>query len=734
MVTFESPIPKDLISKFSSSELCFTSETLVSRQRYPTSALGIPRPTFSVVGRASLPRCRVGTELEPSIARNRPITNQTQSFGFVLVPLVLALVLVLDFQTTLLAASESPTSPTPAQIQEPPLTEQNRQHWSFRPLQRAQPPRVKNESQVRNEIDRFILAGLEAEGLRLAPEASRETLIRRVSFDLVGLPPTPEQIDAFTSDTSPDAYQKVVTRLLGSDGYGERWAQHWLDLARFAQSDGFEHDKVRPDAWRYRDWVIRALNDDMPYNQFVQWQIAGDELTPDNPDAALATGFLVAGPDMPDVNLADERRHTVLNEMTSAVGASILGLGIGCAQCHDHKYDPVSQADFYRMRAFFSNLEVPPKSKSLKSVFLEKGAQAPTDKLMIRGDFRRPGPALEPGYLRVVSRPSDRIKARPIGERSTGRRAELARWITQPDHPLTLRVIANRLWLHHFGRAIVGTPNDFGTQGEKPTHPALLDWLATELPLRDWSLKSIHRLIVMSATYRQTSAGNGQGDAWSRKLDADPDNRLYSRMPRQRLSGEAVRDAMLQIASQLNRKPGGEGFRPPLPAEVTVTLLKNQWPVTKDATEHNRRSVYLFARRNLRYPMFEVFDRPDALASCAQRNHSTTAPQSLTLFNSEFSFERARALADLILSEPDRSLNDQIVDAYRRILGRKPSKTELQTGKSFIPMQTQALKNERPATAAAPTRAAPSVDPHLAAAFTDYCLALFNLNEFLYVD
>lgn len=619
-------------------------------------------------------------------------------------------------------------------IQEPPITEANRQHWSFRPLGHTPPPAVQHNDQIRNEIDRFILVRLEADGLQLAPEANRETLIRRLFLDLIGLPPTPAQIDAFVDDTSPMAYEKVVTFLLKSKGYGERWAQHWLDVARFAESDGFEHDKVRKEAWRYRDWVIRALNADMPYDQFIQWQIAGDELAPDNPDAALATGFLVAGPDMPDINLESERRHTVLNEMTSSLGSAILGLSVGCAQCHDHKYDPISQADFYRLRSFFSNISMPKKGVSLKHIFHEQGSDAPTTRLMIRGDFRRPGATLKPAYLRVVSHPSDRLDPNPIAEESTGQRAELARWLTRPDHPLTLRVIANRLWLHHLGRPLIGTPNDLGAQGEKPTHPKLLDWLAAELPRRDWSLKSMHRLIVMSATYRQASSG--QGDAWKSKLLVDPRNRLYSRMNRRRLGGEAARDAMLQIANRLNRKSGGPGFRPPLPKEVTVTLLKKQWPVTKDVSEHYRRSIYLFARRNLRYPMFEVFDRPDALASCAQRNQSTTAPQSLTLLNSEFSLASARDLASLILAQTDRTLSQQIDEAYRRVLGRPPDANELETGKAFITRQSSDLRKEkRPLEKmAVPTGKQAQTDPHHAAALTDYCLALFNLNEFLYVD
>ncbi len=658
-------------------------------------------------------------------------------------------------------SAETKSANPDATIKEPAITAKDRQHWSFRPLTRPEPPRVKDKPQARNGIDRFILARLEATDLSLSPEASRETLIRRLSFDLTGLPPTPREIDAFLADNSPDAHELLVNRLLDSKAYGERWAQHWLDVARFAESDGFEHDKVRKEAWRYRDWVIRALNEDLPYDRFVRWQIAGDELAPDNPDARLATGFLVAGPDMPDINLPEERRHNVLNEMTSTVGSAILGLAFNCAQCHDHKYDPVSQADFYRTRAFFSNMAIAPKNRSLHHTFSEQGSEPPVARLWMRGDFRRPGAELRPGFLRIVSHQDNRPAPTPIAGKSTGRRSELARWLTRPDHPLTLRVIANRLWLHHFGRGLVGTPNDFGTQGESPSHPALLDWLAMELPRRDWSLKAMHRLIVNSATYRQT--GSGSGESWTRRLALDPANRLYSRMPRRRLSGEAVRDAMLSASGRLNRKAGGPGFRPPLPRAVTVTLLKNQWPVTKEETEHYRRSIYLFARRNLRYPMFEVFDRPDALASCAQRNISTTAPQSLTLFNSEFSLARARDLAELILSRPTHPTRSPAVpaagsdappaqeaavrtnpapdtakaidEAYRRILGRRPSPEELTAGRAFLHAQTAALRNagRDPGNLAIAARES-GANPQFSAAFTDYCLALFNLNEFVYVD
>lgn len=639
---------------------------------------------------------------------------------------------LLAFLFLLLPASPH-ASESSLRLKEPPITQEDRLHWSFRHLLRPTPPSVRNEEQVRNEIDRFILARLESSDLRLGPEASRETLIRRLSFNLTGLPPTTAEIAAFLADTSADAYEKLVDRLLNSDAYGERWAQHWLDVARFAESDGFEHDKVRKDAWRYRDWVIKALNDDMPYDRFIRWQIAGDELAPDNPHAKLATGFLVAGPDMPDINLPEERRHNVLNEMTSTVGAAIMGLAFHCAQCHDHKYDPVSQADFYRTRAFFSNMVIAPKNKSLHHTFSEQGSDEPVARFWKRGDFRSPGPEVDAGFLRIVSHPGDAPKPTAIPNKSTGRRAELARWLTRPDHPLTLRVIANRLWLHHFGRALAGTPNDFGTQGERPSHPALLDWLATELPRQKWSLKSMHRLIVSSASYRQASSGSG--DEWNKNTRTDPQNRLYSRMHRQRLSGEAVRDAMLLISGKLNRKSGGPGFRPPLPKEVTVTLLKNQWPVTKDKSEHYRRSIYLFARRNLRYPMFDVFDRPDALASCARRDVSTTAPQSLTLFNSEFSLARARDLAGSILTNGKRPPKRHVTAAYQRILGRAPSSEELKTGLSFLSTQTRALldANRSSDQLAVPPESS-GTDPHAAAALTDYCLALLNLNEFLYVD
>ena len=622
------------------------------------------------------------------------------------------------------------------ELNESPITSEARTHWAFVPLVRPVLPEVKHGEQVRSAIDELILRRLDEQGLQLMPAADRRVLIRRVSFDLTGLPPTPEAIDQFTRDSSPDAYGQLVDRLLNSPAYGERWAQHWLDLVRFAESDGFEHDKIRPDAWRYRDWVIKALNEDLPYDEFVSWQLAGDELRPDDPEAAIATGFLLAGPDMPDINSQEERRHVVLNEMTSTVGVSLLGLGLGCAACHDHKYDPVSQADFFRMRAFFENAIHPEHDKPLGHQIKEPGPGSPATHLMIRGDFHRPGPEVQPAFLRIASlaRTDVMIPTVTPSVKSSGRRTALAQWITQPDHPLALRVIANRIWQYHFGVPLAGTPNDFGFQGERPTHPDLLDWLATELPRRGWSLKSMHRLILNSATYRQASFG--KGEAWDRALRVDPDNQLLSRMPRNRLAGEAIRDAMLAVSGTLNSERGGPGVRPPLPEEITITLLKDQWQVSTNVEDHHRRSVYLLARRNLRYPLFDVFDRPDANASCARRYESTTAPQSLMLLNSEFSLEMARRLAGAVMTSGRESLPEFIDQSYRLTLGRPPSGDETVWALNFVNQQAARLQKEGrlPEALAPPLPPMAGMDAYQGAARVDFCLALFNLNEFVYID
>jgi hypothetical protein len=628
---------------------------------------------------------------------------------------------------------------SPVQAAEPlvetAITPGDRDHWSFRPLARAALPQVKNVNWPRTSIDNFILAALEAKSLAPQPEADRPTLVRRLSFDLIGLPPTPAEIDEFVADESPDAYERLVDRLLASPRCGEHLAQAWLDLARFAETDGFEHDKTRPDAWKYRDWVIEALNRDLPYDEFIRLQLAGDELAPRDPAATVATAFCLAGPDMPDVNSQEERRHVLLNEIASTVGSVLLGLQVGCAQCHDHKYDPLSQADFYRLRAVFEPAIVVEKDKSV-SVLREGVYKPAAAHVWLRGDHRRPGPEIDAAFPRIANPWNEPLPAGEAGAKTSGRRAALARWVTRPDHALALRVAANRLWQQHFGHGLSRTPNDFGVVGGEPSHPELLDWLAGEIVRMGWSQKEIHRLIVTSAVYRQASRSSMSQEAWQAAVSSDPENELLSRFPRRRLEGEAIRDAMLTSAGALSTKRGGPGVMPPLPAELTDTLLAGQWKPSGNPEDAVRRSVYIFARRNLRFPIFEAFDRPDANASCAKRNLSTTAPQSLLLFNSEFSLSMARRLAGLAVAESGSSDSGFVAAAFRRAFGREPSAKESEASLAFLARQQDLLQGEkrRAEKLAMPEPCPSGLDPHAAAAYVDLCLALYNASEFIYVD
>jgi hypothetical protein len=576
---------------------------------------------------------------------------------------------------------------------EPPIAPEEWRHWAFSPLRRPEPPAVKAKHTVRTEIDRFIIARLEEAGKGLSEPADAATLIRRVTFDLTGLPPTPEEVRAFAAAPTDAAYEALVDRLLASNHYGEAQALPWLDLARFAETDGFEHDIERKHAWKYRDWVIKALNDDLPYDDFVRRQIAGDLMEQRD---GTATGFLVAGPDMPDLNLQEERRHFVLNDMTSTVGGAFLGLTLSCAQCHDHPYDPVSQADFYRLRAFFDAMPEFKRDKQLGPEMRQEPDVVPVSKVYVRGDFRRAGPEVRPAFPRIAN--LQRAAAEP-------ERMALARWLTRPDNALVLRVAANRLWQQHFGRGLAADPNDFGHQGQAPTHPDLLDWLATELPRQGWSLKKMHKLIVMSTVYRQSSIGEVSAE----------ERGLYAQYPRRRLTGEALRDAMLATAGLLNTKAGGPSVRLPLPPEVRDNLLKKQAAVTEDPAEHDRRSIYTFSRRNLRYPLFDLFDRPDALMTCGRRNESTTAPQALLLFNSEFSQRVAQAVAERVLAQSATDAESLATATVWQSLRRPPSREELALGRTFLEKHT-------------------ALTPTLKDAVADYCLALLNSNAFVWVD
>jgi hypothetical protein len=621
---------------------------------------------------------------------------------------------------------------------ETPITDGDRDHWSFRQLVRPPLPPLPPVSGVgwsRGAIDRFVLARLDTERLRPAPEADRATLARRLSFDLLGLPPSLELVDEFRADPSADAYERLVDRLLASPHYGPRWAQHWLDLARFAETDGFEHDKPRDTAWQYRDWVIDAWNSDMPFDQFVRWQIAGDLLEPDNAAAVTATAFCLSGPDMPDINSQEERKHNLLNEMTATVGSVILGLQVGCAQCHDHMFDPISQADFYRLRAFFQPAVQPQRDKSLMTL-THATAEDERSYLLIRGDWRRPGPELHAAFPRIAN--PQATDARAVAGASP--RWRLAQWLTSADNPLTARVFVNRLWQHHFGRGLCNSPSDVGAMGDLPSHPELLDWLACELIDSGWQIKRLQRLIVTSSVYRQQSYApcpdKVDPSAWADSWHRDAEATLLSRFPRRRLEAEAVRDAMYAVSGSLNTQMGGPGVRPPLPSELVETLLSGQWTVSPRQADHYRRSAYVFARRNLRYPLLAAFDRPAANSSCAARAVSTTAPQALLLLNSAMSLDAAQRLAGAVWDQAGADVDQQINQAFRRALGRPPNENERHKLQQFCQQQTELIRAEgRPRSSLAlPITRQPIADQCAAAALTDLCLALINSSEFLYID
>lgn len=604
------------------------------------------------------------------------------------------------------------------ELLEAPIEAGDREHWAFQSLQRPAVPKLTEMHQARSPLDCFVLEKLQAQGLDLSPEADRPTLLRRVTFDLTGLPPTLEELAAFERDPSPLAYEHVVDRLLHSPAYGERIAQHWLDLARFAETDGFEHDKVRPEAWRYRDWVIQAFNHDLPYCDFVVHQIAGDELSP---DLVVATSFGLAGPDMPDVNDQAERRHNRLNELTGTMGSVFLGLQLGCAECHDHKYDPISQADFYRLRAIFEPAvpilmrDVPYTSFTRTHTIAEQPAR-----FWIRGNHRRPGAIVAAAWPRIALVQASASERSPAGSTT---RLQFARQLIDGSAPLTARVIVNRLWQWHFQRGLCATSSDFGVINAGPTHPELLDWLACELIDQNWSLKSLQRQIVLSATYRQTSYRTEEATDWERRLAVDPDGRWLSRQQLRRLSGEEIRDAALLVTGNLNEIPGGPGVRPPLPSELVQTLLKGQWVISENPADYTRRSVYLFARRNLRYPLFDVFDRPDANASCAVRGRSTTAPQALTLINGELWQQLATTLAERVLSGSSHP-EQRVCDLYRRTYGRNPTSSETRMLLEFIAQHQSFIGRTEGDSASDAERLA----------WADACLAILNSSEFLYVD
>ncbi len=742
-------------------------------------------------------------------------------------------------------------------VAEAPLAERDLSHWAFGPPVRPEVPEVRNAGQVRNPIDAFLLRKLEVEGLKLAPEASGLALLRRASLDLTGMPPTPDDIRAYLADTEPGAYERLVDRLLDSEEYGERWAQVWLDLAGYADSEGvIDEDRLRLHAWRYRDYVIRALNSDKPYDRFLTEQLAGDELidysnletvTPEDVDTLAATGFLRMTPDgtygSATGSLAE--RFDVVADEIEVLSSAVMGVTVGCARCHDHKYDPLSQAEYYslsavlqsaldpydwrdpterflevglaserkaaekanaplqkqikKLEAEFDSLVTPyferelesrladvpqglrerlreiahtprkertraqntlaveheellkipnadgewhqiaeafpelkdtagvinTRIKDLKSVLIpepkiraayDMGGAPSRTYLLQRGDAQAIGQRVKPGVPRMLAAKVAKYEPRPPREGTSGNRLEFARWLTQPGHPLTSRVMVNRIWLNHFGRGIVSTPSNFGLTGAVPTHPELLDWLATEFVSKGWSIKAMHRLIMTSGAYRQSSEVDQEA------ADADPDNTLLSRMPLRRMDAEVLHDSILRVTGRLDSERFGR------PVKVTK---KENGEIVPDATEAGwRRAVYVLRKRRLPVTLLEVFDAPKPAPNCTERRESNVAPQALQMMNGEAALEHARYLAGRLIDEHSGKSETQVAAAYERILSRPATDREVRLASADL-----AALNAHWLGHLDETR---YVGPRQAAArwmaLGSLTHALLNSAEFLYID
>ena len=649
---------------------------------------------------------------------------------------------------------------------------ETRAWWSFTRPVRPAVPELGDDEWVRNPIDAFVLAKLFEQGLRPAEPAARSALARRAYFDLHGLPPTPDAVREFVEDQSPDAYEKLIARLLESDRYGERWGRYWLDLVRYADTSGFETDHFYTTAWRYRDYVIESFNRDKPYTEFVREQVAADELWPTDMDLEgtlslpeekrrnvrrrIGTSLFTLGAfPIEYTYYGDLYRAEWRAEAIDTIGSALLGLTIECARCHDHKSDPISQREYYGLTAFFAGsveTQVPlvslfdvqtstrsfplleqarilkrmakgaPKNLSPqeRSAMLERLGEAylnapepyasakvlgheetvPETYVLSHGDFRQRGELVKPGFPAAL--PDGPPLEEPEGVRFVPRRrAALAEWLTSDQQPLLGRVMVNRIWQHHFGRGLVRTPNDFGRHGEAPTHPALLDWLALEFADSGWSIKAMHRQMMLSSTYRSASV------AREGSLAGDPDNRLLGRMNRRRLDADAIRDSILAVSGALNLKMGGVGVIPPLTSEeILAARTPRMWPANPDPSEHVRRSVYLQVKRSMTVPMLQIFDAPDTARSCARRETSTVAPQALAMMNSSFVLEQADHFAARLRELAGDELGNQVEAGWALALGRAPTGAEHQTALEFL------RRNSLP----------------------QLCLMLFNMNEFVYVD
>ncbi|MFO0800162.1 MAG: PSD1 and planctomycete cytochrome C domain-containing protein [Gemmataceae bacterium] len=602
-------------------------------------------------------------------------------------------------------------------------TRAGRDWWSLQPVRRPPTPGIPGrEHFTRNDIDRFILAKLPP-GWEPAPPADKRTLLRRVYYDLLGLPPSYEEIEAFAGDADPLAYEKLVEKLLASPHYGERWGRHWLDAARYAETCGYERDQVKPDVWKYRDWVIRAFNADLPFERFVLEQLAGDELPDASADTVAATGFIRLGTWNDEPNDPTEYKYDRLEDMVGATSTAFLGLTVRCARCHDHKFDPIRQTDYYRMgAAFWAGFIEPgpreflggPDAKALgfPSVFgwTDRGRTVPPLKLLKKGDPARPGAVVDPGHLSAIPAMDRPYAPPPDGSKTTTRRLQLARWIADPANPLAARVWVNRVWQHHFGHALARTPDNLGFTGEKPTHPELLDWLAADFRALGGRTKPLHRMILYSATYRQASI-HPRTDEYDK---TDAGNRLWWRAERRRLDAEGLRDSLLSAGGNLKLdRIGGPSFAPDIPPDALegLSMKGAAWKASPPA-EQGRRTVYVFAKRGLLPPLLTTFDLPDTTLPSCRRDVTIVPTQALALLNNPFVHQQSAALARRVGAG---SKDEQVTRAWRLALGRDPRAAELAPALAHLDRQATLLG-----------------DP--AAALASLCHVLLNTNEFAYVD
>ncbi|MEX0676089.1 MAG: DUF1549 and DUF1553 domain-containing protein [Pirellulales bacterium] len=686
--------------------------------------------------------------------------------------------------------------------------------WSFQPVQRPERPAAANTLWARNPIDSFVLAKLDEAGLSPAAPAEKTALLRRAYYDLIGLPPSPEEAAAFLADDSPGAFERVVDGLLDSPHYGERWGRHWLDLVRYAETNSYERDGPKPFVWRYRDYVIRSFNEDKPYDQFVTEQLAGDELQNVTRDSIIATGFYRLGiwqdePVDPEQELFED-----LDDLVRTTGEVFLGMTVGCARCHDHKLDPIPQTDYYRMLALFRNVrrlgvrsiesvedasvrtlgdeeearrhrqlierhkqETNEVRKALDELderitrdlagvekddwkteaarieiarkragtiltqeefdryarltakrdelrlfrppgieqalcVKEHGRECPPTHVLVRGNAHATGDQVEPGFLTVLSPPEPAIVPPPEPVPSTGRRLALARWLTSPANPLFARVLVNRIWHYHFGRGIVRSTSDFGFQGTAPTHPELLDWLASEFVAGGWRIKRLHKLIMLSSTYRMSSKTNADA------LAADPLNNRFWRFDVRRLSAEEIRDSILAVNNSLNRhKMFGPSVYVAIPGEVLAGQSRPGADWGKSSPEERaRRSIYIHVKRSLVVPMMASFDGADTDASCPVRFVTTQPTQALGMLNSDFVNEQAAVFAKYLRGKAGDDAEAQITLALRRTLQREPTRGEIDRGLRLVSTLEQKF----------------GLSPE--SALERFCVAAYNLNEFMYLD